>query len=78
MGTIGSEAKVQSSTGTYSRKFVGRTGTVVSCLNSTGTKYWVLRFPSVLWLMEEGLFADGELNWINELEVAPCKFRTLK
>lgn len=65
MAVIGVQATVNNSKGTYSRRFIGRTGTVVSCLNSTGTKYWVLRFPSVLWLMEEGLFADGELNWIN-------------
>lgn len=64
MGCVGAEAVVKHSSGTYSRRFIGQTGFAVRCLNSTGTTYWVLRFPSALALMEEGLFDDCELSWV--------------
>lgn len=65
MASVGGEATVKCSSGTYSRKFIGQTGFAVRCLSSTGKCYWVLRFPSAVALMEEGLFEDSELNWIS-------------
>jgi len=65
MASIGSDAKVISSSGRWSSKFIGQTGVAVSRLNSSGKKLWVLRFPSVPPQMEEGLFDETELSWIN-------------
>lgn len=62
---VGSEALVKECTGRYSRRFIGQTGFAVRCLNSTGRQYWVLRFASARFIMEEGLFEDSELTWTN-------------
>lgn len=65
MGSVGGEATVKCSSGSYSRKYINQTGFAVRCLSGAGKRYWVLRFPSTVSLMEEGLFEDSELNWIS-------------
>lgn len=62
---VGSEAMVKKCTGQYSRRFIGQIGFAVRSLNSTGRQYWVLRFASARFIMEEGLFEESELTWTN-------------
>jgi hypothetical protein len=62
--SLGGSAKVLSSNGFHSRKYIDETGTAVMRLDSGKDKMWVLRFPSVFPRMEEGLFNSNELEWV--------------
>lgn len=63
MDSIGDKATVVSSTGFFSKKFVGQTGVAVMRLTSTSKQIWVIRFSSNLLGGEEGLYEDKELDW---------------
>lgn len=63
MAIVGDKAKVVSSTGFISKRFVGQTGIAVMRLTATAKKLWVIRFSSGLQGDEEGLYADDELDW---------------
>jgi hypothetical protein len=64
--SCGGNAKVLSSNGFHSKKYVGMKGFSVMKLSSNPSKvFWVLRFPSVLPLLEEGLFSEDEIVWLN-------------
>jgi hypothetical protein len=58
--SLGGSAKVLSSSGFHSKKYIGEVGYAVQYLGDL----WVLRFPSVFPQMEEGLFNKSELKWV--------------
>jgi hypothetical protein len=58
--SLGGSAKVLSSSGFHSKKYIGEVGYAVQHLGDL----WVLRFPSVFPKMEEGLFNKSELKWV--------------
>ena len=61
---IGSKAKVISSSGAHSRKFVGRTGVAVAKLTAGREPAWVVRFSTGLPSNEEGLYTENEIEWV--------------
>lgn len=63
--SLGGRAKVLKSSGFHSKKYIGLVGCAVKSLPSPNGKCWVLRFPSVFPIMEEGLFDENEVEWVN-------------
>jgi hypothetical protein len=58
--SLGGSAKVLKSSGFHSKKYIGEVGYAVQNLGDL----WVLRFPSILPQMEEGLFDESEVEWV--------------
>lgn len=65
MTTVGDKAKVISSNGFHSRKYVGKNGYVIKKFNALDKCYFLLRFASNLSGNEEGLYSIDELDWSN-------------
>lgn len=63
MPVVGDKAKVISSNGFHSIKYVGQTGTAVKILNELKPQLWVLKFPSSAIEGEFGLYTSDELFW---------------
>lgn len=63
--SLGGAAKVLKSNGFHSKKYIGETGYAIKALPSPLGKCWVLRFPSIFPKMEEGLFDENEVEWVN-------------
>ena len=62
---IGGSARVLTSSGFHSKKYIGETGYAIHSLGKANKKFWVLRFPSILPKIEEGLFDEHEIEWAN-------------
>jgi len=63
--SLGGSAKVLKSKGFHSKKYIDEVGYAVKCLPSPQGECWVLRFPSIFPTMEEGLFDENEIEWVN-------------
>lgn len=60
VASLGGSAKVLISSAFHSKKYIGLVGYAVLQLGDL----WVLRFPSALPRMEEGLFDITEIEWV--------------
>lgn len=63
MPVPGDKAKVLSSTGFHSKKYVGQTGIVVGIITSPKKQLCVLKFPSNGIEGVHGLYLEEELEW---------------